>query len=39
VSTANRLHDLIASSRLVVARTPYGVMAWPGLFAEHVITG
>jgi 3-oxoadipate enol-lactonase len=39
VRTANRLHDLIGSSRLVVARTPYGVMAWPGLFAEHVITG
>ncbi|MGZ0712425.1 alpha/beta fold hydrolase (plasmid) [Coraliomargarita sp. W4R53] len=39
VRTANRLHDLIDGSRLVVARTPYGVMAWPGLFAEHVIMG
>ncbi|MDE0546529.1 alpha/beta fold hydrolase [Microbacterium sp. C7(2022)] len=38
VRTANRLHELIEGSRLVVARTPYGVMAWPGLFAEHVIT-
>ncbi len=36
--TATRLGELIAGSRLVVARTPYGVMAWPGLFAEHVIT-
>ncbi len=36
--TATRLHELIEGSRLVVARTPYGVMAWPGLFAEHVIT-
>ncbi|GEP47347.1 alpha/beta hydrolase [Microbacterium saccharophilum] len=36
--TATRLHELIGGSRLVVARTPYGVMAWPGLFAEHVIT-
>lgn len=35
--TATRLHELIEGSRLVVARTPYGVMAWPGLFAEHVI--
>lgn len=38
VRTANQLHELIGGSRLVVARTPYGVMAWPGLFAEHVIT-
>lgn len=36
--TATRLHELMPHSRLVVARTPYGVMAWPGLFAEHVIT-
>lgn len=37
--TATRLHENIEGSRLVVARSPYGVMAWPGLFAEHVITG
>lgn len=36
--TATRLHELLPHSRLVVARTPYGIMAWPGLFAEHVIT-
>jgi pimeloyl-ACP methyl ester carboxylesterase len=36
--TATRLNELMPHSRLVVARTPYGVMAWPGLFAEHVIT-
>ncbi|MEV8267824.1 alpha/beta hydrolase [Microbacterium sp. NPDC076911] len=39
VRTATRLHELIDGSRIVVARTPYGVMAWPGLFAEHVIMG
>lgn len=38
VSTAERLHELIGGSRLVVAQTPYGIMAWPGLFAEHVTT-
>lgn len=36
--TARRLADLIPDSTLVVARTAYGVMAWPGLFAEHVTT-
>ncbi|GAA1701378.1 alpha/beta hydrolase [Microbacterium sediminicola] len=36
--TATRLSELLPQSRLVVARTPYGVTAWPGLFAEHVIT-
>ena len=36
--TATRLNELLPNSRLIVARTPYGVMAWPGLFAEHVIT-
>lgn len=36
--TATQLDDLLPHSRLVVARTPYGVMAWPGLFAEHVFT-
>jgi 3-oxoadipate enol-lactonase len=36
VSTAALLHELLPGSRLVVARTPYGVMAWPGLFADHV---
>jgi len=38
VSTAEILHELIRGSRLVVAQTPYGIMAWPGLFAEHVAT-
>lgn len=36
VSTATRLADTLPNARLVVARTPYGVMAWPGLFADHV---
>ncbi len=36
LKTARKLRELIEDSRLVVARTPYGVMAWPGLFAEHV---
>jgi len=36
LSTAALLHDVMPESRLVVARTPYGVMAWPGLFADHV---
>ncbi|MDX2376404.1 alpha/beta hydrolase [Microbacterium sp. LRZ72] len=36
ISTAKHLHELMAGSRLEIARTPYGVMAWPGLFAEHV---
>ena len=38
LSTAKKLHSRIYGSRLVVARTPYGIMAWPGLFAEHVTT-
>jgi 3-oxoadipate enol-lactonase len=38
VKTANKLHALIPRSRIAIARTPYGVMAWPGLFAEHVAT-
>ncbi|WP_084626971.1 alpha/beta fold hydrolase [Pseudoclavibacter soli] len=38
MSTATSLHHLIEGSRLVVAQTPYGIMAWPGLFAEHVAT-
>lgn len=37
-STARALHALIRGSALTVARTPYGIMAWPGLFAEHVAT-
>ncbi|GAA3638817.1 alpha/beta hydrolase [Microbacterium awajiense] len=37
--TATKLEQLMPQARLVVARTPYGVMAWPGLFAEHVFTG
>ncbi|MDQ8046684.1 MAG: alpha/beta hydrolase [Solirubrobacteraceae bacterium] len=36
VSTATRLAETLPNARLVVARTPYGVMAWPGLFADHV---
>ncbi len=36
LSTAALLHEVLPESRLVVARTPYGVMAWPGLFADHV---
>lgn len=36
VSTATALADTLPHTRLVVARTPYGVMAWPGLFADHV---
>ena len=36
VKTATTLDELLPHSRMVVARTPYGVMAWPGLFAEHV---
>lgn len=36
MSTAKRLRELLPNSRLVVARTPYGIMAWPGLFADHV---
>lgn len=38
LKTARMLRELIPRSRLVVARSPYGVMAWPGLFAEHVTT-
>jgi 3-oxoadipate enol-lactonase len=36
LSTARKLADTLPHARLVVARTPYGVMAWPGLFADHV---
>ena len=36
VSTATQLADVLPHARLVVARTPYGMMAWPGLFADHV---
>ncbi|MBO9532343.1 MAG: alpha/beta fold hydrolase [Solirubrobacteraceae bacterium] len=36
VDTATQLAGLLPRARLVVARTPYGVMAWPGLFADHV---
>ncbi len=36
--TAELLHKAIGRSRLIVARTPYGVMAWPALFADHVST-
>jgi pimeloyl-ACP methyl ester carboxylesterase len=36
VSTALALAETLADTRLVVARTPYGIMAWPSLFADHV---
>ncbi|MEH3052706.1 MAG: alpha/beta fold hydrolase [Patulibacter minatonensis] len=36
VSTAALLAEVLPHTRLVVAQTPYGVMAWPGLFADHV---
>ncbi|MDO9356992.1 MAG: hypothetical protein Q7T55_25065, partial [Solirubrobacteraceae bacterium] len=36
VSTALALSETLPNARLVVARTPYGLMAWPGLFADHV---
>lgn len=36
--TAEMLHAVIDDSRLIVARTPYGIMAWPALFADHVTT-
>jgi len=39
LSTAHALHRQLAGSQLVIARSPYGVMAWPGLFAEFVSTG
>lgn len=39
MSTAKRLREVLPSSRLVVARTPYGIMAWPNLFADHVTGG
>lgn len=38
LATAHALHESITGSRLVIARTPYDIMAWPGLFAEHVAT-
>lgn len=34
--TAELLHQAIRGSRRIVARTPYGIMAWPALFADHV---
>lgn len=36
VSTATALADSMPNARLVLARTPYGLMAWPSLFADHV---
>ncbi|ANS79967.1 Beta-ketoadipate enol-lactone hydrolase [Serinicoccus hydrothermalis] len=39
VSTAVALGELLPVSRVVVAQTPYGLMAWPGLVAEHVAVG
>lgn len=38
LSTARQLHELIEHSRLIVARSPYGIMAWPNLFADQVAT-
>lgn len=34
--TAELLHHAIKASRRIIARTPYGIMAWPALFADHV---
>jgi len=34
LKTARILHERMPRSRVVVARTPYGILAWPGLFAE-----
>jgi 3-oxoadipate enol-lactonase len=34
--TAELLHKAIERSRLIVARTPYGLLAWPALFADQV---
>ena len=36
LSTATRLHELLPDSRLVVARSPAEVLAWPALFADQV---
>jgi 3-oxoadipate enol-lactonase len=36
LKTARTLHGLIAGSRLVIAHSPYDVMAWPGLLADHI---
>lgn len=36
LKTARTLHGLIPGSRLVIAHSPYDVMAWPGLLADHV---
>ncbi|WP_415854602.1 alpha/beta fold hydrolase [Sinomonas sp. G460-2] len=38
LTTAHQLHTRMPRSRIVVARTPYGIMAWPGLFAEFITT-
>jgi pimeloyl-ACP methyl ester carboxylesterase len=39
LSTAHALRRRLPGSQLVIARSPYGIMAWPGLFAEFVSTG
>lgn len=36
LSTADRLRDLLPGSRMVIARAPHEIMAWPAIFAEHV---
>lgn len=36
LKTARALDELLPHSRLVIARSAYGIMAWPGLVAEHV---
>ena len=38
LTTAQQLHARMPRSRIEVARTPYGIMAWPGLFAEFIAT-
>lgn len=35
-STANALAETLPDARLVLARTPYGLTAWPALFADHL---
>lgn len=36
MSTAEIVHEALASSRLVVARTPADVETWPARIADHV---
>jgi 3-oxoadipate enol-lactonase len=36
LSTAELLRDVLPGTRMVIARSPREVLAWPGLVAEHV---